>query len=187
MGASMSCPRRCRHDRSRRRWTGLCFRLQGLSATGAQAKSCSKIEKFQTVSASGAQHGIITHLMYGKKCRHFFAACLDDTLKLYSQSFRLQASFRWHGGVVISMVYNAECDELITIGRNGVKAWYCEPDYKAFAKNAAAPLQAGSGSKLLPGNSATSMSKLQGGKAAPWELGAFQSIHERVTFRCLSG
>ncbi|KAL0038743.1 hypothetical protein WJX79_006176 [Trebouxia sp. C0005] len=155
----------------------------GPSATGAQAKSCSKIEKFQTVCASGAQHGIITHLMYEKKCRHFFAACLDDTLKLYSQSFRLQASFRWHGGVVISMVYNAAIDELMTIGRNGVKAWYCEPDYKAFAKNAAAPLQAGSGSKLLPGNSATSMSKLKGGKAAPWELGAFQSIHERVTFR----
>ncbi|KAA6429678.1 MAG: hypothetical protein FRX49_00112 [Trebouxia sp. A1-2] len=156
---------------------------KGPSATGAQAKSCSKIEKFQTVCASGAQHGIITHLMYEKKCRHFFAACLDDTLKLYSQSFRLQASFRWHGGVVISMVYNAAIDELMTIGRNGVKAWYCEPDYKAFAKNAAAPLQAGSGSKLLPGNSATSMSKLKGGKAAPWELGAFQSIHERVTFR----
>ncbi|KAL0051218.1 hypothetical protein WJX82_003945 [Trebouxia sp. C0006] len=157
--------------------------IWGPSATGAQAKSCSKIENFQTVSATGAQHGIITHLMYGNKCRHFFAACLDDTLKLYSESFRLQASFRWHGGVVISMVYNAACDELITIGRNGVKAWYCEPDYKAFAKNAAAPLQAGSGSKLLPGNSASSMSKLKGGKAAPWELGAFQSIHERVTFR----
>ncbi|DBA99981.1 TPA: hypothetical protein ACH3X1_013852 [Trebouxia sp. C0004] len=157
--------------------------IWGPSATGSQAKSCSKIEAFQTISASGAQHGIITHLMYEKKCRHFFAACLDDTLKLYSQSFRLQASFRWHGGVVISMLYNAACDELITIGRNGVKAWYCEPDYKAFAKNAAAPLQTGSGSKLLPGNSATSMSKLKGGKAAPWELGAFQSIHERVTFR----
>ena len=81
------------------------------------------------------------------------------------------------------MVYNAAYDELITSGRNGVKAWYCEPDYKAFAKNAAAPLQSGSSSRLQPGNSATAASKLKGGKAPPWELGAFQSIRERVTFR----
>jgi len=106
---------------------------------------------------------------------------LDDTLKLYNEQFRLQASFRWHGGIVTSMLYNAAYDELITTGRNGVKAWYCEPDYKAFAKNAAAPL--GPRSKLQPGNSATFASKLKGGKAPPWELGAFQSIRERVTFR----
>ena len=152
--------------------------------SGAHVGGNVRIKRFQTVCAPGNQHGIVTYILFVDKCRQFFAACLDDTLKLYNEQFRLQASFRWHGGVVTSMLYNAAYDELITTGRNGVKAWYCEPDYKAFAKNAAAPVNVGSKSRLQPGNSATFASKLNGGKAPPWELGAFQSIRERITFRC---
>lgn len=101
----------------------------------------------------------------------------------YNAHFRLQASFRWHGGTVASMLYNAVYDELITAGKAGVKVWYCEPDYKAFAKNAAAPLRSGARSSPLSGFAPTSMSKLKGGRAPPWQLGAFQSIRERITFR----
>ncbi|KAL3143046.1 hypothetical protein ABBQ38_003321 [Trebouxia sp. C0009 RCD-2024] len=81
------------------------------------------------------------------------------------------------------MLYNAVYDELITAGKAGVKVWYCEPDYKAFAKNAAAPLRSGARSSPLSGFAPTSMSKLKGGRAPPWQLGAFQSIRERITFR----
>ena len=101
----------------------------------------------------------------------------------YNAHFRLQASFRWHAGIVASMLYNAEYDELITAGKAGVKVWYCEPDYKAFAKNAAAPLKTGARSSPLSGCAPTFMSKLKGGRALPWQLGAFQSIRERITFR----
>ena len=126
---------------------------------------------------------MITQVIYVERSRLFFAACLDDTLKLYSDNFRLQASFKWHGGIVASMLFNAACDELITAGRNGVKVWYCQPDYKAFARNAATPLKTGSKSGPVLGSTATLASKLKGGKAPPWQLGAFQSIRERVTFR----
>ena len=156
-------------------------RLQGLS--GSAAKGWPKIKRIHSICASGSQYGVITQILYVSKSKLFFAACLDDTLKLYNEQFRLQASFRWHGGVVSSMVYNSAYDELITSGRNGVKAWYCEADYKAFAKNSAAPLNTGPRSKQQLGNSATFASKLKGGKAPPWELGAFQNVRERVTFR----
>ena len=122
-------------------------------------------------------------IIYVEKHRQFFAACLDDTLKLYNAHFRQQASFKWHGGIVTSMLYNQAYDELITAGRAGVKVWYCEPDYKAFARNAAAPLTKGAMSSPLSGSSPTFTLKLKGGKAPPWQLGAFQSIRERITFR----
>ena len=156
--------------------------LQGLSS-GPVNKAFPKIKRLLNISATGSQHGVITQILYVSKSRQFFAACLDDTLKLYNEHFRLQASFRWHGGVVTQMLYNSLYDELITIGRNGVKAWYCEADYKAFAKNSAAPLNHGSRAKQQLDNSATFASKLKGGKAPPWELGGFQSLRERVTFR----
>ena len=159
------------------------FRTQGLSTSGHQSTSSADVKTLQTVCASAGQKGMITHVIYVKSSRQFFAACLDDTLKLYNEHFRLQASFKWHGGVVASMLYNSAFDELITAGRNGVKVWYCEPDYKAFARNAAAPLKTGTRASPLLGSSATFASKLKGGKAPPWQLGAFQSIHERVTFR----
>lgn len=119
-------------------------------------------------------------LIYVNKHKQFFAACLDDTLKLYDAHFRLQASFKWHGGIVASMLYNHVYDELITAGRAGVKVWYCEPDYKAFARNAAAPLK--SRTSPLSGSPVVA-SKLKDGKAQPWQLGAFQTIRERITFR----
>ena len=119
-------------------------------------------------------------LIYVNKHKQFFAACLDDTLKLYDAHFRLQASFKWHGGIVASMLYNHAYDELITAGRAGVKVWYCEPDYKAFARNAAAPLK--SRTSPLSGSPVVA-SKLKDGKAQPWQLGAFQTIRERITFR----
>ena len=156
---------------------------QGLSLPGHQPTGSAAVRTVQTVSASTGPKGIITQIIYVKGSRQFFAACLDDTLKLYNEHFRLQASFKWHGGIVASMLYNSAFDELITAGRNGVKVWYCEPDYKAFARNAAAPLKTGTRSSPLLGSSATFASKLKGGKAPPWQLGAFQSIHERVTFR----
>lgn len=81
------------------------------------------------------------------------------------------------------MVYNTAYDELITAGKAGVKVWYCEPDYKAFARNATAPLKSGARSGSLSGCGPTLTSKLKGGKAPPWQLGSFQSIHERITFR----
>ena len=156
--------------------------LQG--PTSSEVLFVPNAKNIQTVPGCRTQHGSVTHILYVEKCKHFFAACLDDTLKLYSEQFRLQASFKWHGGIVTSMVYNAEYDELITIGKNGVKAWYCEPDYKAFAKNASAPLNFAPRCKPpQPGVSASFASKLKGGKAPPWELGAFQNLRERVTFR----
>lgn len=101
----------------------------------------------------------------------------------YNAHLRLQASFKWHGGIVASMLYNTVYDELITAGKAGVKVWYCEPDYKAFAKNSAAPLKSGARSSPLSGFAPSFMSKLNGGRAPPWQLGAFQSIRERITFR----
>ena len=122
-------------------------------------------------------------LIYVDTNKQFFAACLDDTLKLYDAHFRLQASFKWHCGIVASMLYNYAYDELITAGRAGVKVWYCEPDYKAFTRNAAAPLKSGARSSPLSGTSPMIASKLKDGKAPPWQLGAFQTIRERITFR----
>lgn len=157
--------------------------LQGLSAAGAQGVGTADIGNLQTVSASAGQHGVVMQLIYVDKHKLFFAACLDDTLKLYNAHFRLQASFKWHGGIVTCMLYNTTYDELITAGRAGVKVWYCEPDYKAFARNAAAPLRTGARSSPLSGSSPMCATKLKGGKAPPWQLGAFQTIRERVTFR----
>ena len=163
--------------------TVVCF-IQGPSLPPAGA-CCLKIKQIQSLPLPGGERGSITCLLYARKCNQFFATCLDDTLKLFDEQFRLQATFRWHGGVHRSMVYNHVYDELITSGRNGVKTWICEPDYKAFAKNAAAPISARSSTKITPGTSAAAfVTKLKGGKAPPWELGAFQSIRERATFRC---
>lgn len=159
-----------------------CIQGPTLSAAGS---CCPKIKQIQSLPLPGGERGSIACLLYASKCNQFFATCLDDTLKLFDEQFRLQATFRWHGGVVRSMVYNPVYDELITSGRNGVKTWICEPDYKAFAKNAAAPISARSSTKITPGTSAAAfVTKLKGGKAPPWELGAFQSIRERATFRC---
>lgn len=158
--------------------------LQQGPTSSAIGASGPRIKQFQNLALPGGERGSITCILYASKCRQFFAACLDDTLKLFDNQFRLQATFRWHGGVVRSMAYNSMYDELITSGRNGVKTWVCEPDYKAFAKNAAAPINARSSTKVAPGTSAAAfVTNLKGGKAPPWELGAFQSIRERATFR----
>ena len=152
-------------------------------STKAGCRGTPDFGKVQTVSAAAGQHGIVMQLIYVDTHKQFFAACLDDTLKLYDAHFRLQASFKWHGGIVASMLYNHAYDELITAGRAGVKVWYCEPDYKAFAWNAAAPLKSGPRSSPMSGSSPMIASKLKGGKAPPWQLGAFQTVRERITFR----
>lgn len=47
------------------------------------------------------------------------AACLDHTLKVYSEKLRLRSSIKWDAGTFTMMVYNTKNDNIITTGSAG--------------------------------------------------------------------
>lgn len=69
----------------------------------------------------GFQTNFVTCICLSTNLNLVFAACLDDTIKLYNERLRLKSSLAWANGVVREMAYNSKRNELITAGSYGVK------------------------------------------------------------------
>eukprot|EP00878_Enallax_costatus_P038101 GHUV01043255.1.p2 GENE.GHUV01043255.1~~GHUV01043255.1.p2 ORF type:complete len:194 (+),score=48.16 GHUV01043255.1:1214-1795(+) len=98
------------------------------------------------------------------------AACLDHTMKVYSEKLRLRSSIRWDAGTVTMMVYNTKNDTVITTGSAGVKLWTSTADTEAFAKEKALPA---SDRPWFDAN----------GRVVPWCYGRFQTAKEQLAFQ----
>ena len=96
-------------------------------------RKCDPLHPYSAVTVQSHQvhfdskrNGFITALLFVEQHGLFFAACLDQTLRLYDSSFKLQSTMRWHAGVVTQLLYSKALDEVITAGAEGLKTWFCQ-------------------------------------------------------------
>jgi len=64
------------------------------------------------------------------------AACLDNTLKVYTDKLKLRSCIPWTCGTVTHLLYNHSNDTIITNGSAGVQLWLSRPDTEALASTA---------------------------------------------------
>lgn len=68
------------------------------------------------VTLPHGQQYFISALCYAPSINHILAACLDNTLKAYSDKMFLHASIAWSNSTVMQILYNSKTDEVITTG-----------------------------------------------------------------------
>ena len=77
------------------------------------AKTCSIQHE---VTLPHGQPYFISAICYAPSINHILAACLDNTLKAYSDKVCLHASIAWANSTVTQILYNSKTDEVITAG-----------------------------------------------------------------------
>ncbi|CAD7698424.1 unnamed protein product [Ostreobium quekettii] len=128
----------------------------------------SRTREVVTLHFPAFQPSFISCLVYVDHLKMYFAAALDHTLKLYTDSLKLKASLEWKGGAVLSLLYNEAQDELISAGSDGVKIWYSEKYFTSAQEER----------RVLSG------CRQRRARVSPvWCLGPHQTVCERMCLR----